>query len=65
MPVDRALHELGIDSLLAIEVVNWCLKAVQAAVTVFDVLASRPIGAFAGKLAAASAALPKELAQGA
>jgi zearalenone synthase (highly reducing iterative type I polyketide synthase) len=69
MPVDeidtgRFLHNYGIDSLLAIEVVNWALKEAKSIVNVFDVLASIPIASLAGKIAAKSAVLHKGLAQG-
>ncbi len=46
----RALHSYGVDSLVAIEVVNWILKETKVPVTVFEVLASVPITDFAAKL---------------
>ncbi|KAF2878222.1 putative polyketide synthase [Massariosphaeria phaeospora] len=67
MPIDeidtaRFLHSYGIDSLVAIEVVNWALKEVKSAITVFDVLAGVPITTLTGKMAAKSSVLPKEFA---
>ncbi|MCJ1354257.1 MAG: hypothetical protein MMC33_004244 [Icmadophila ericetorum] len=46
----RPLHSYGVDSLVAIEVVNWVLNETKVAVTVFEVLASIPIKDFATKL---------------
>ena len=46
----RPLHSYGVDSLVAIEIVNWVLKETKVAVTVFEVLASIPITNFAEKL---------------
>ncbi|KAL8830784.1 MAG: hypothetical protein Q9191_001239 [Dirinaria sp. TL-2023a] len=46
----RPLHTYGVDSLVAIEIVNWLLKETKMAVTVFDVLASIPIVDFAARL---------------
>ena len=57
----RFLHSYGIDSLVAIEIINWALKEVKATVTVFDVLAAMPMTTFANKIAAKSETLPKEL----
>ena len=34
----RFVHSYGIDSLVAIEIVNWALKEIKATITVFDVL---------------------------
>ena len=59
--VERFLHSYGIDSLVAIELMNWALKEFKSAVTVFDVLAGVPISTFAGKLAGKSSVLPKSL----
>ena len=58
---DRFLHSYGIDSLVAIELMNWALKEFKTTLTVFDVLAGVPISSFATKLAGKSSALPKEL----
>jgi aryl carrier-like protein len=59
--VERFLHSYGIDSLVAIELMNWALKEFKSSVTVFDVLAGVPISTFASKLAAKSTVLPKAL----
>ena len=57
----RFLHSYGIDSLVAIEIVNWAFKEVKSNITVFDVLAGVPIAALCQKVAAKSAVLPKDL----
>ena len=59
--VERSLHSYGIDSLVAIELVNWALKEFKTIVTVFDLLAGVPISTFAAKLATKSTVLPKAL----
>jgi NADPH:quinone reductase-like Zn-dependent oxidoreductase/NADP-dependent 3-hydroxy acid dehydrogenase YdfG/aryl carrier-like protein len=59
--VDRALHSYGVDSLVAIEMVNWALKELKARITVFDLMAAVPITATAAKIAAASSIVPKEV----
>ncbi|KAL7793746.1 putative polyketide synthase [Trichoderma ceciliae] len=51
----RALHSYGLDSLVAIEIVDWALKEVEARVSVFDVMAAVPITATAAKIVNASA----------
>ncbi|KAH8169844.1 KR domain-containing protein [Sarocladium implicatum] len=50
----RALHSYGLDSLAAIEVVDWALKEISARINVFDVMAAEPITATAMKIAKAS-----------
>jgi len=57
----RFLHSYGIDSLVAIEIVNWALKQVKSSITVFDVLAGLPMTTLCRKIVAKSAALPKDL----
>ncbi|KFA49985.1 hypothetical protein S40293_05963 [Stachybotrys chartarum IBT 40293] len=57
----RFLHSYGFDSLVAIEIVNWVLKEIKSIITVFDVLSGIPITALCHRIAAKSAALPKEL----
>ncbi|KAF4632818.1 hypothetical protein G7Y89_g5307 [Cudoniella acicularis] len=57
----RFLHSYGIDSLVAIEIVNWALKEIKSNITVFDVLAGVPMTTTANKIAEKSGALPKEL----
>lgn len=54
----RCLNSFGIDSLVAIEIVNWAMKEVKSTTTVFDVLAGIPITTFCARLTAKSAALP-------
>ena len=48
--IERPLHTYGVDSLVAIEIVNWVLKETKMVITVFDVLASIPITGFAARL---------------
>ena len=60
--LERFLHSYGIDSLVAIELMNWALKEFKTTVTVFDVLAGVPISTFANNLALKSSVLPKALA---
>ncbi|KAI1307850.1 putative polyketide synthase [Xylaria venustula] len=50
----RPLHSYGIDSLVAIEIVNWALKELRSQITVFDIMAAVPITVTAGKIAAGS-----------
>ncbi|KAL5087928.1 hypothetical protein Trisim1_007334 [Trichoderma cf. simile WF8] len=56
----RALHSYGLDSLVAIEIVDWALKEIEARVSVFDIMAAVPITATASKIANASALCSKE-----
>lgn len=58
---DRYLHSYGIDSLVAIEIVNWALKEIKSNITVFDVMAGVPMTTTASKIAAKSGVLPKDL----
>lgn len=60
---ERALNSFGIDSLAAIEIVNWGLKEVASRFAVFDVMASVPITTFASKVATKSAWLPSVLVE--
>ena len=57
----RFLHSFGIDSLVAIELVNWVMKEAKSTITVFDVLAGVPLTSLCNKIAAKSTVLPKEL----
>lgn len=50
----RFLHSYGIDSLTAIELINWALRDCRAQLTVFDVMAAVPITVTAEKIAANS-----------
>ena len=54
----RPLHSYGIDSLAAIEIVNWALKELKAHLTIFDVMAAVPTSVTANKIAAGSVLLP-------
>lgn len=36
----RVLHSYGVDSLAAIDIVNWALRECQAGIAVFDVMAA-------------------------
>jgi NADPH:quinone reductase-like Zn-dependent oxidoreductase/NADP-dependent 3-hydroxy acid dehydrogenase YdfG/aryl carrier-like protein len=58
---ERYLYSYGIDSLVAIEMVNWALKVCAARVTVFDIMAAVPITTMARKIAANSTATRKEV----
>lgn len=60
----RFLHSYGIDSLVAIEIVNWALKELKAVITVIDVMATVPMTTTARKIASSSGVLPKELTVG-
>jgi NADPH:quinone reductase-like Zn-dependent oxidoreductase/NADP-dependent 3-hydroxy acid dehydrogenase YdfG/aryl carrier-like protein len=60
---DRFLHSYGIDSLVAIEVVNWALEKCKSRITVFDIMAAVPITATAKKIAVNSTLPPKDAAQ--
>ncbi|CAN8104989.1 unnamed protein product [Discula destructiva] len=55
----RFLHSYGIDSLTAIELINWALKECKARITVFDIMAAVPITVTAEKIAANSSLLSK------
>jgi NADPH:quinone reductase-like Zn-dependent oxidoreductase/NAD(P)-dependent dehydrogenase (short-subunit alcohol dehydrogenase family) len=55
------LHSFGIDSLVAIEIVNWAMRETKSTITVFDVLAGVPITTLCNRIAAKSTVLPKEL----
>lgn len=51
---NRPLHSYGVDSLVAVEIANWVHKEAKVTVSVFDVLATMPIVALAGKIATKS-----------
>lgn len=57
---ERFLHSYGIDSLSAIELVNWAMKECKSRITVFDVMAAVPISAAARKIADISKLVPQE-----
>ncbi|KAL6719039.1 hypothetical protein ACLMJK_003274 [Lecanora helva] len=50
----RFLHSYGVDSLTAIEIVNWALRELKATVSVIDVMASVPITTTARKIVSSS-----------
>lgn len=49
---EKSLHSYGLDSLSAVEIVGWARKELGAEISVFDVMASMPIRAFAAMLLA-------------
>ena len=53
--MSRPLHSYGIDSLVAIEIVNWALRELKATLTVIDVTAELPMATTAKKIASSSA----------
>ncbi|RYP66304.1 hypothetical protein DL771_007886 [Monosporascus sp. 5C6A] len=55
----RFLHSYGVDSLAAIEIVNWALRDCQARIAVFDVMAAVPMAVFSERVAAKSGLLAK------
>lgn len=57
---ERFLHSYGIDSLSAIELVNWAMKECKSRITVFDVMAAVPMSATARKIADTSKLVPQE-----
>lgn len=57
----RFLHTYGVDSLAAIEIVNWALREMQARIAVFDVMAAVPMTVFCERVTARSELLPKPL----
>ena len=46
----KPLHSYGVDSLLAVEMVNWILKETKVTVSVLEVLATMPISELALKI---------------
>lgn len=60
---DRFLYSYGIDSLVAIELLNWVLKECKSRITVFDVMAAVPIHFTAKKIALNSSLLSKGLVE--
>ena len=43
----KALHSYGVDSLLAVEIVNWVFQETKVTLSVFEVLATMPISELA------------------
>lgn len=54
----KPVSSYGVDSLLAVELRTWVYAEIKAEVSVFDLLANMPISSLAGKIAAASKAVP-------
>lgn len=50
----RPLHSYGVDSLVAVEMVKWMFKTLNAKVTVFDILSNVPITTLCEKVASVS-----------
>ena len=46
----KPLHSYGVDSLLAVEIVNWVFQETKATLSVFEVLATMPISELAMKI---------------
>lgn len=46
----KPLHSYGVDSLLAVEMVNWVLKETKVTLSVLEVLATMPISELATKI---------------
>jgi zearalenone synthase (highly reducing iterative type I polyketide synthase) len=59
----RVLHSYGVDSLGAIEIVNWALREIQARIAVFDVMAAVPMTVFSERVAAKSGLLPQKVVE--
>lgn len=57
-----ALHSYGVDSLVAVEIADWLFKEIKVSVSVFDILASMPITAFAGEVVMKSPFLAADVA---
>ncbi|KAL6159156.1 Type I Iterative PKS [Exserohilum turcicum] len=55
----RFLHSYGVDSLAAIELVNWALRECQSRIAVFDVMAGVPMAVFSERVAVKSKLLAK------
>ncbi|KAK2754870.1 Type I Iterative PKS [Arachnomyces sp. PD_36] len=63
LDTERFLYSYGVDSLGAIEIVNWALREVQARIAVFDVMAGVSMTIFSERVAAKSGLLPKQLVE--
>ncbi|KAJ5724992.1 polyketide synthase [Penicillium malachiteum] len=46
----KALHEYGVDSLVAVEIRNWVFHAARSNVSVFDILSNDPITVLCDKI---------------
>ncbi|WQF90272.1 Putative Acyl transferase domain superfamily, phosphopantetheine binding ACP domain, thiolase [Colletotrichum destructivum] len=60
----RFLHTYGVDSLVAIEIVNWALKELKSKINVFDVMAGIPITVLAENIARKSELIPVDVKNG-
>jgi acyl transferase domain-containing protein/NADPH:quinone reductase-like Zn-dependent oxidoreductase/NADP-dependent 3-hydroxy acid dehydrogenase YdfG/aryl carrier-like protein len=60
----RFLYDYGVDSLAAIELVNWALRECQSRIAVFDVMAGVPMTVFSERVAAKSKLLAKGIVEG-
>ncbi|KAI9052359.1 hypothetical protein LZ554_003709 [Drepanopeziza brunnea f. sp. 'monogermtubi'] len=49
--ISKPLHDYGVDSLVALELSNWCLKEIGVPVSTFDLLKSAPISALCEEIA--------------
>ncbi|KAK4695141.1 hypothetical protein P7C71_g2555, partial [Lecanoromycetidae sp. Uapishka_2] len=56
----RPLHSYGVDSLVGVEIANWVFRETKVTVSVFDILATMSIAAFAKNLAEKSPYLSLE-----
>ena len=50
----RALHSYGVDSLVGVEIANWVFQQTKVKVSIFDVIATTSIAAFAKGVASKS-----------
>lgn len=56
----KALHEYGVDSLVAVEIRNWIFREVRTTVSVFDILSNSSISALCTKIALGCPGLKRE-----
>jgi zearalenone synthase (highly reducing iterative type I polyketide synthase) len=63
LDTSRFLYSYGVDSLAAIELVNWALRECHSRIAVFDVMAGLPMTAFSERVAAKSTLLAKGVAE--
>ena len=56
----KPLHSYGVDSLLAVEMVNWILKETMVTLSVLEVLATMPISELAMKIVGKTPAFQKQ-----
>ena len=60
----RPLYSYGIDSLVAVEIVNWVFKETKVTLSVLDILASMPITSLVHNVTHKSPFLEAELKVG-